>query len=49
MIQFHNDSDDYYGDDDSEDGGHDPHPHFLRSLAQESRMKIIQTSASAYF
>ena len=32
MIQFHlsskaNDSDEYYVDDDDEDGGHDPHPH----------------------
>ena len=34
MIQFRpalsskaNDSDEYYGDDDDGDGGHDPHPH----------------------
>ena len=55
MIQFRpalsskaHDSDEYYGDDDDGDGGHDPHPHSLRSLAQESRMKIIQTRAQAY-
>ena len=55
MIQFRpalsskaNDSDEYYDDDDDGDGGHDPIRTLLRSLAQESRMKIIQTRAQAY-
>ena len=57
MIQFRpalsskaNDSDEYYGDDDDGDGGHDPHPHSpqVPALAQESRMKIIQIRAQAY-
>ena len=60
------DSDEYYGDDDDEDGGHDSGGRgqgagegpaggmihirtFLRSLAQESRMKSNQTRAQAYF
>ena len=42
------DSDEYYGDDDDEDGVMIPIRTLLRSLAQESRMKIIQTRAQAY-
>ena len=45
-----NDSDECYGDDDDddEDGVVIPIRNLLRSLAQESRMKIIQTRAQAY-
>ena len=55
MIQFRpalsskaNDSDEYYGGDDDGLVVMIPIRTLLRSLAQESRMKIIQTRAQAY-